>query len=152
MNPIKRIGVYPGSFNPFHVGHLNITEQALVIFDEVIIARGWNPEKEKPESVDFPTNNDIVQRCRIDSFKGLLADYLNLLEFNEYDKVFVIRGLRNGEDLQYEQNQLQYIKEMYPTIRPVFLMCDRKYEHISSQSLRSLRKVSEEEYQKYIPK
>jgi len=151
-NNKKRIGVYAGSFNPFHVGHLDILYQAQAVFDEVIIAVGKNPEKESNCRAPLPAKGDPKLRGSvISNYSGLLADFLNNLDYGrEYHEVFLIRGLRNGDDLQYEQNQLQFIKEMYPSLRTVFFICDKNFEHISSSALRALRKVSEKDYLKYV--
>lgn len=146
----RRIGVYAGSFNPFHVGHLDILRQAQRVFDHVIIAIGRNPDKEKEERLPFPTNNVALRDATIVNYSGLLSDYLNTLDLEDGIEVFLIRGLRNGDDLQYEQNQLQFIEEMFPSVKPVFFICDRKFGHISSSVLKSLKKFSEKEYLKYV--
>jgi len=147
---MKKLGVYAGSFNPFHSGHADVLRQALEVFDEVIIAIGRNPFKDNNDKEPFPTNNPILGKAKVSFFDGLLSDFLNELDFNGESEVFLIRGLRNGEDLQYEQNQIQFIKEMYPKLKVVFFICDKKFEHISSSALRALKKISEPEYKKYV--
>jgi pantetheine-phosphate adenylyltransferase len=146
----KTVGVYAGSFNPFHCGHADILHQALEVFDEVIIAPGQNPMKDNKEYDNFPDGHPILGRAKVIPFTGLLSDFLNELKgLNKDNEIFLVRGLRNGEDLQYEQNQLQFIKGMYPSLKTVFFICDKKFEHISSSALRALKKVSENEYKKY---
>ena len=148
---MKRIGVYAGSFNPWHVGHANILHQALEVFDEVIVAIGQNPTKENLNKESFPHGNSVLKNAKVVYFTGLLSDYLNTLDFEDENvKVFLIRGLRNGEDLQYEQNQIQFIKEMYPSLKVVFFICDKRFEHISSSALRALKTISPTEYKKYV--
>ena len=150
MSNIKRIGVYAGSFNPFHVGHADILHQSQEVFDEVIIAIGQNPEKER-SSVKFPYRHPILRDAKVMVYEGLLSDFLNYLSFNHDDcEYFLIRGLRNGADLQYEQNQLRFIKEMFPSLKTVIFIGDSKFDHISSSALRALEKVSEKEYRKYV--
>ena len=149
-NNKKRMGVYPGTFSPFHTGHANILHQALNVFDEVIIARGVNPSKSHIEMDEFPIGHPVLRNAKVESFVGLLSDYLGTLDISGGAGVFLIRGLRNGDDLQYEQNQLQFIREMYPSLLTTFFICDRNFEHISSSALRDLKKVSPKEYQKYV--
>ena len=145
----KTIGVYAGSFSPFHIGHADIVRQAVELFDRVIVAVGVNSEKSQVDKEPLPNLSNLgVEQS---NYNGLLADYLNFVEFeNDDSEVFLIRGLRNGEDLQHEQNQLQYIKDMYPSLKTVFFICDKKVEHISSSSLRALKKVSPNDYIKYV--
>lgn len=150
---MKRIGIYAGTFSPWHVGHANILHQAQELFDEVIIALGRNPEKDSLNKEPFHVGHPILGKAKVVEFTGLLSDYLNEVSLanEEYGaKVFLIRGLRNGDDLQMEQNQLQFIKEMYAGLNVVFFICDKRFEHISSSSLRALKKVSEKEYEKYV--
>lgn len=150
----KKIGVYAGSFNPFHVGHADILHQSLQLFDEVIIAIGKNTEKvrEFGEREPFPTGHPVLGRAHVAYYNGLLSDFLNELD-NQSDgdnDLWLVRGLRNDKDLPYEQNFLQFLKEMYPGLRVVFLKSDRQFEHVSSSALRALKKVSEKEYLKYV--
>lgn len=89
------IAVYPGSFNPFHIGHLDVLKKADAIFDKVIIARGKNPDKSN-NMVDLPEY--VHKHYQVDHYEGLLTDYIMS---KSYD-LTVIRGLRNSKDLQYE--------------------------------------------------
>jgi pantetheine-phosphate adenylyltransferase len=148
----KKIGVYAGSFKPFTVGHADILRQALQTFDEVVVAIGKNPEKVDTGEFPFPTNNPVLGRAHVATYNGLLSDFLNELDNQSDgdDDFYLVRGLRNGADLQYEQNQIQFLKEMYAGLRVVFFICDKKFEHVSSTAVRALKKVSEEEYLKYV--
>ena len=144
--------MYAGSFNPFHVGHADILHQAQAVFDEVIVAIGQNPEKKdlSGEKI-FPYQHPILNGAKVMCYKGLVSEFLNYLSFNHDDcDYFLIRGLRNGADLQYEQNQLRFIREMYPSLKTVIFIGDSKFDHISSSALRALQKVSEKEYRKYV--
>lgn len=146
-NNKPRIGIYAGSFNPMHIGHYNIIEKAEKLFDKVIIAYGNNPDKEerkinKPESMRFR---------ELDNYDGLITDYLDKVE-NQGVDVTLIRGLRNGYDLNYESTQAQFIQDIRPNTKIVYLSCDKKYEHISSSSIRSLMKFDKDKANKYIVK
>lgn len=127
------IAVYPGSFNPFHKGHFNILQKAEQIFDKVIIARGANPGKDKAV-YDLP---DMLKYRQTGLYDGLLTDFLASLRYD----VTIIRGLRNGSDLQYELNQYRYLQELGgKNISVIAIFCDMEFEHISSTGIRQLEK------------
>jgi pantetheine-phosphate adenylyltransferase len=128
------IGVFAGSFNPFHKGHYNILQKAENIFDKVIIAFGKNPEKDQR---DWGIPKSVRYR-QIETYDGLLTDFVDALA----QEVVVIRGLRNSTDFQYEQNQYRYIQELMPEIRIINIFCDKEFEHISSSGIRTLEKYN----------
>jgi len=127
-----KIGVYAGSFNKFHKGHMNILKKAEQIFDKVIIARGININKTE----NFSPLPDILNYRQVEYYDGLLTDFIDSLGYD----VTLIRGLRNATDLQFELTQFQYMQEFKPDIKIVSIFCDKEYEHISSSSLRMLEK------------
>lgn len=127
-----RIGVYAGSFNPFHKGHLNILQKAESLFDKVIVARGSNPEKDV-HTFDLP---QVLKSRQVDNYDTLLTDYLETLEY----QVILIRGLRNATDFQYELNQYRYLTDLKPDVQVVSIFCDKEFEHISSSGIRTLQK------------
>lgn len=128
------IAVYAGSFNPFHKGHLNILQKAEQIFDKVIIARGLNPGK-KNELWSLP---EAIQFRQIENYEGLLTDFINPHNLG-YD-VTLVRGIRNSEDLAYEQKQYRYLQDLKPDVKLVNIFCDKEFEHISSGAIRVLDK------------
>lgn len=134
-----KIAVYAGSFSPMHIGHLNILKKASKIFDKVIIAVGQNPDKLKNK---FKIPESISQIYQCDTYDGLLTDYLKSKSY----PVTLIRGLRNGTDLQYEINQYRYMKDMDPSIQMISIFCDPEFEHVSSSGIRSLMQYYPEGY------
>lgn len=153
----KRIAIYPGSFNPFTIGHLNILEKAEAIFGKgnVIIAIGENPAKDKnPQTQTFyrvkTLQNNLPSKV-VEKYKGFLTDYVWEKEQAGFD-VTIIRGLRNGADLDYEVNQLRFMEEMKPDVKVMFLVCDKKYEHVSSSAYRMLEAVKPGSGHKYLAK
>lgn len=148
-----KIGLYPGSFNPFHVGHLDIVKQAANVFDKIIIAKGVNPAKKGiADAYQLPTTFLTQFRRDIDitvmSYDTLLVDYIRRLEL-DFD-VTLVRGLRNGADLEYEQNLVAFLRGMHPQIKIVAFYCDPVFRHISSSALRDIKQFSELEYKKYV--
>ena len=119
-----KIGVFAGSFSPFHKGHYN----------------GKNPAKDVHT---WPVPKTISNR-QITSYNSLLTDHI---ESFGYD-VTVVRGLRNSTDFQYEQNQYRYIQELKPDIKIINIFCDKEFEHISSSGIRTLEKYNK--HQNYL--
>lgn len=129
------IGLYPGSFNPFHKGHLNILEKAEQIFDKVIIFQGVNPSKNSDgKDYYFPETVTFRQQTRR---TGLLTNYINELSH----EVTVIRGLRNSSDLIYELNQYRFLQDLNPEIKVISIFCDKEFEHISSSAIRQMKNI-----------
>lgn len=128
------IAIYPGSFNPFHKGHLNILEKAEKIFDKVIIAKGINPEKNN-ELTELP---DCIKNREIIEYDNLLTDTIDKLNH----PVTIIRGLRNITDMAYEQNQYRWLQDLDSDIKMVSIFCDKEFEHISSSGIRLMKKYN----------
>ncbi len=127
-----KIGVYAGSFNPFHKGHLNVLQKAEQIFDKVIIAFGRNLEK---NDAQWPRPK-LLQYKQTEEYNGLITDFIKGLGYD----VTLVRGLRNADDLQFEKKQYRYMQDFMPEIQHVNIFCDVEYEHISSTSIRVLEK------------
>lgn len=132
------IGIYAGSFNPMHIGHLEIACKAEKMFDKIILARGVNPEKRVDYSkLDrWPSSSYRFQR---EHFINSLPSFMERMRSeNPYSDFVLIRGIRNSHDLLAEQNQLRWIEDMDPEINVCYLMSSPTMNHISSSSIRSL--------------
>jgi len=141
----KKIAIFPGTFNPFTKGHLNILEKSESIFGEVIVAFGINPNKVEPSDLDgyilkseqraYELSQKIKRPVKL--YMGFLHDFISQLESEGYD-VVVVKGLRNGDDLAYEVNQLRFIEDYKKGIKTTFIVCDKEYEHISSSAIKKI--------------
>jgi pantetheine-phosphate adenylyltransferase len=136
---VPKIGVYAGSFNPFHKGHLNILEKAEKLFDKVIVAVGKNTQKSEYLDNTKQIENSLIYR-EVCYYNGTLTEFIESV--CEYSDVHLIRGLRNGNDLNYEQNQVWFLNKLSGnSIKTIFFVCDDGLEHISSSALRSLSDI-----------
>lgn len=136
-----RVGIYAGSFNPWHAGHTDVVMQALRMFDKVVIARGNNPEKNVVIS-DFFTSSCGIKgaptHLETISFTGPLWKlYEHYNNHPNYD-VAIIRGLRNVNDLASEVTQRQFVQDFGGKIPYAFIVADPALAHISSSAIRSL--------------
>ena len=141
-----RIGVYAGSFNPFHKGHLNILHKAEQIFDKVIIAQGVNPEKQNKQLIDLKSIK-CLQNRQVEQFDDFLLRYL--FDKSEYAEVTLVKGLRSPADMVYEVAQLRALQDFHPAIKFAWFVCDKEYEHYSSSLVRPLLGTSFA--QRYLP-
>jgi len=136
------IGVYFGSFNPLHIGHKSIINQAENIFDKVILAKGIseNVKTDIDQVIENTVENEIIE------YSGLITDFIKNYPF----EITIIRGLRNSEDLLYEQNFSKIVKDILPEQNIVYFFSNSEYNHISSSTIRKLAKYDNQLIKKYL--
>lgn len=150
---MSTVAVYPGSFNPVTIGHLAIIGKASKIFDTVIVVVARNPEKDSKipcfqrlEWIGYATRNiPNVSIVELPS-NYLLVDIRHKLKEQgiDEDPNVIIRGLRNGTDLDYEMYQQIYndkLADLNHHMETVYLTVPQ-FNHISSTSLRSVAKLA----------
>lgn len=149
----KQIAIYPGSFNPFTIGHLNVLEKAEAIFgkENVIITPGINPDKNQSDVDIVATIKQNLPSRNVEGFSGLLTDFVWEKEQSDIE-VVVVKGLRNGDDLSYEMNQLRYMQELKPDLKVIFIICDVEFGHVSSSGYRAFEKIKKGSGHKYLAK
>ena len=150
----KKLGIYPGSFNPFTIGHNNIFQKAerLLGKGNVMIAIGYNPAKPYTDATGYTKELSNKLECEVITYSSFLHELILEKESEGYD-VVLIRGLRNGDDLAHENNQLKFIHNFLPTVynlNVIFLMSDEEYNHISSSAVRQLESFREGSGSNYV--
>ena len=137
----KKIAIFPGSFDPFTKGHEDIVIRGLKLFDEVIIAIGYNSQKHKR----YFEINEMVDYIK-NTFKG--NDSIKVMVYNEltaelakkYNARFLLRGLRNTTDFEYENSIAQGNNYLNDDLESVFLITSPQFAAISSSIIREVHK------------
>lgn len=129
---MARIAVFPGSFDPVTLGHIDIIERALPLFDKIIIAIGVNAQKQGYFSLEQRINwlQELYgnqPKVEIDNYEGLTVDFCKSKNSN-----FILRGLRSAADYEYEKVIAQTNKSLNPGIETIFLLSKPEFGHISS--------------------
>ncbi|MDA9908264.1 pantetheine-phosphate adenylyltransferase, partial [Flavobacteriaceae bacterium] len=129
--------VFPGSFDPITLGHVDLIYKGLEIFDEIIIAIGVNADKKQLFSLEDKIQqikNTFINEPRIEvaSYKGLTIDFCKSV-----NSKYILRGLRNSSDFNYEQSIAQTNSSL-SSIESVFLISSPQLAHISSTIVRDI--------------
>lgn len=137
---MERIAVFPGSFDPITLGHLDIIERALPLFDKLIVAIGQNASKnylfnleQRTEFLERTFSNN--KKIEIDTYEGLTVDYVA-----SKNAQFILRGLRNPADFEFEKAIAHTNSAMNRNIETVFLLTSSGKSYISSSIVRDVMK------------
>lgn len=136
----KKIALFPGSFDPFTKGHEDIVKRGLSIFDEIIIAVGYNSAKKHYFDVDYMVEKIESafagdNRVTVLTYNELTADLAKRTGAN-----YLIRGLRNTTDFEYENSISQVNRYINANLETVFLITSPELAHISSTIIREVHK------------
>jgi pantetheine-phosphate adenylyltransferase len=135
---MKRIAVFPGSFDPITKGHESIIRRAIPLFDEIIIAIGENSEKKS----FFPIEKRLewitavfadAPTISVARYAGLTVDFCS-----ERNASYILRGLRTSADFEFERSIGQINKNLNPAIETVFLLTTPEYSALNSSIVRDI--------------
>jgi pantetheine-phosphate adenylyltransferase len=135
---MKRIALFPGSFDPITLGHVSVVQRAIPLFDQIVIAIGVNSEKNHMFSVEqrqkwieavFVNEPKVV----VQTYKGLTVDFCNTIGAR-----YILRGLRTSADFEFERGIGQVNRKLAPQVDTVFLLTEPEYTPISSSIVRDV--------------
>ena len=134
---MKKIALFPGTFDPFTVGHLSLIERGLNLVDAIIIAIGINASKKTFYSLEqrMETISQIFQdnsRVSVRSYTGITVDFAQ-----EMGAQFILRGIRSVHDFEYEKN-IADVNRQLSGIETFILFTEPEHTHISSSIVREL--------------
>jgi pantetheine-phosphate adenylyltransferase len=137
---MDKIAVFPGSFDPFTVGHESIVKRALPLFERVVIAVGENAEKKNLFSIEARMNMisrvfEGESRVEITRYSGLTIEFCR-----SHGARYILRGLRTAADFEYERAMGHMNWKMAPEIDTVFLLTSTEHTPINSTIVRDIIK------------
>jgi pantetheine-phosphate adenylyltransferase len=138
---MKKTAIFPGSFDPYTKGHHDIVMRGLNLFDEIIIGIGYNSTK-KNRYFDIDLMVAKIQELYIDrpEIKVLVYNELTSTLAKKYQAGFLIRGLRNTTDFEYENTISQMNRYLNEGLETVFLITSPEYAAISSTIIREVHR------------
>lgn len=137
-HPIMRIGIYPGSFDPVTIGHLDIIKRSALLVDQLIIGVLNNSKKnpvftaeERKEMIEYVVKD--IPNVKVEVFDGLLVEFAKLKKAE-----VIFRGLRAVTDFEYELQIAQLNRSLYPKLDTMFLAASVEYSYLSSSAVREI--------------
>ncbi len=145
-----KVAVFPGSFDPITNGHLDIIQRAMPLFDKILIAVGQNATKSTMFSLEqrmkFIADTFAGEsKIKVVSYSGLTVDFAK-----KSGAEFMLRGIRNPADFEFEKSIAQANRQMQPDLETVFFLTSARYAYISSSIVRDVIK-NNGDYSLFVP-
>jgi pantetheine-phosphate adenylyltransferase len=146
----KKIALFPGSFDPFTKGHEDIVLRGRLLFDEVVIGIGHNSQKQRYVPIEYMIECinqtfSTYSNVQVQVFKGLTAVFAEEIGAN-----YLLRGLRNTTDFEYENSIAQINRNVNKNLDTVFLITSPELAYISSSIVRDIHKYGKS-VDEYLP-
>jgi pantetheine-phosphate adenylyltransferase len=140
----KSIAIFPGSFDPFTKGHEDIALRGSLLFDELVIGIGQNSRKQRYFDMDktiegIQTAFAAHPNIKVEAYEGLTVAFAR-----KHGAKYILRGLRNTTDFEYENSIAQANKQIFPELETVLLITSPQYAHISSTIIREMHKYGQD--------
>ena len=135
---MKKIAVFPGSFDPITLGHVSVIKRAIPLFDQVIIAIGDNADKKHMFSAKQRENwiKEVFKnepKVTMEVYSGLTVEFCKQRNVH-----FILRGLRTSADFEFERSIAQINRRLAPEVDTLFILTEAKYTPISSSIVRDV--------------
>ena len=147
---MNKKAIYPGSFDPFTNGHLDIVKKSAGLFEKVYIVIGVNKDKKRAYdavnmklAIEKTLKNENITNCEVIVFNGLVAEYTKIEDIS-----YMIRGLRNNMDYFYEENIAEINKLINPSLEYVYFRAENVA--LSSSMVKELHSFNKD-VSKYLP-
>lgn len=148
---LEKIAIFPGSFDPITVGHVDIVKRALPLFDKIIIAIGANSQKQSlyPLELRMKWIKKVFHKepkISVASYQGLTVNFCNDQKAN-----YIIRGIRSAADFEYEKTIAHLNSAMFSNIQTVLILSSAELSSISSSIVREIIR-GKGKVEKFVPK
>ena len=147
---MKRIAVFPGSFDPITKGHEDIILRAVPLFDEIIVAIGTNSSKnymfsleKRLDMIRYAFRNET--KVKVETYLGMTVDYCKTVGAN-----YLLRGLRTSADFEFERSIAHINQTLNPDLDTVFLLSLQEYSAINSTIVRDIL-INGGEVSRFVP-